>query len=857
MASINGTMISPTDPEGEGSTLPSSTKRKRSSVEAELKNDAPESKPIDQTPQATQQQITDFLEVLKSYDTSPSILNRQIPTRESSTEPQAKRQRSEAASIIARASSEVYSSLEDVMTDVKTVCSAMLEELRLPSEAVRTQYSPMPTQSSELASRITIFKKKTEDILRFEKAREALKASPHTEKVAESTRSLTNGTSASKSVTQLTTTPGENKLVLTLYGNAPGAKQLFSSLQEPVKVPGGRSDVTQLLREAGLPNGISTTQMVPIKATGLTEEKKTAPTLGELFCSSSSVPFQPPKPSRHTTRSSTVGWYQPGQIDSSRSRTGQSYHGMEITTGQWLDYNGTSIDPKQKQRERALSLGNLKASALDNADEESTKLEALFKNAYSSFAPSRDDTGALVPEGQLNRVWWQQVGEKTFDRLVENTVNITSPLGPSVETENAGLGDQELEGFEEAVKNWDESMVDPSLEDVPIKSIEDKDVEEILQEISELLEALNSYQRNRYLSRKVDEAAKPTEAETATYNTLKAQLSLMVAMLPPYAVAKLNSDQLGELDISTKIPIVTDSFKGVMEEDEEAQRAKVAEMASRSRSTQSPSTHRSSTSLYGNQYASTSRPAVPATSQFYSPSQTPIRPPSTSTSRAPSTAPAQYAQRPSSGASYRPQPAYAAATYPHQLPRPSQPAYVAPTTQYYQTPSQSYSHQQGYGSQTAMSTRYQAPTPSYPQRQSSLNGPDYRYGNGGTPRQPSPQKPQTYSPQAASAQPSRSYGTPTPSLSQERRYYQPSTTNGASVPASAPTPSQQAPGTLGATGYHTVMTAAEQSTMMERQRAQLAQQQGAQHQARSAAQAGTANGQSNPPLAGGNTVTAR
>jgi hypothetical protein len=43
---------------------------------------------------------------------------------------------------------------------------------------------------------------------------------------------------------------------------------------------------------------------------------------------------------------------------------------------------------------------------------------------------------------------------------------------------------------------------------------------------------------------------------------------------------------------------------------------------------------------------------------------------------------------------------------------------------------------------------------------------------------------------------------------------------------------------LGPTGYHTVMTPAEQSGLMERQRAQLAQQQGVQVQARNAAQAG-------------------
>lgn len=722
------------------------------------------------------------------------------------------------------------------MADVRSVCTALLDEVNLPTEAARTQYSPLPTHTSQLISATQTFKKKTEDILRHEKARQVLRRAGRAgkaEKVVETSKLLTNGYSESKPVTQLTATPGENKLVLTLYGNAPGPKQLFSSLQEPANIDGGRKDVSGPLREAGLPNGISTTQIVPIQATGLVEDKKTVPKLGELFSTSSLLPFNPPKPSRHTARGSAVGWYLPGQPDTSRLQGTQCYHGMQISVGQWLDYYATSTGPKQKLQEHAVSLGNIKPIVPDEEEDESAKLETLFQNAYSSFAPTRDDTAALVPECQLNRIWWQKVGERSFDRFVHNTINMSSAIGAEASTSKPEVTDEEMRSFEEAVSHWDEQLVDPALQDEGVKSIEDKDVEEIQLEVSELLEALNSYQRNRFLSRQPDEAGKPTEAETATYNTLKAQLSLMIAMLPPYAVAKLDGDQLKELNISTKIPILTDTFRGVMEEDEEAQRAKVAELAAnRARSGQSPSTHRTSASLYGNQYASTSRSSVP-TSQYYA-TQTPIRPPSTNSSRAPVTAPVPYVQRQSSGASYRPQPGYAGPTYPHQLPRSNQPAYVPPSTQYYQTPTQSFG-QQAYGAQTVAGNRYQAPpNASYLSRQpSATNG---LYSNGVAARQPSPQKGQPYSPQPTTVQPSRPYGTPTPSVSQDRRY-QSSIPNGAIASPQPQTP--QTTAALGATGYHTVMTPAEQSTMMERQRAQLAQQQGTQLQARTAAQAGT------------------
>jgi len=65
--------------------------------------------------------------------------------------------------------------------------------------------------------------------------------------------------------------------------------------------------------------------------------------------------------------------------------------------------------------------------------------------------------------------------------------------------------------------------------------------------------------------------------------------------------------------------------------------------------------------------------------------------------------------------------------------------------------------------------------------------------------------------------------------------------NGSSAQSPQPPQSlpqqQYHPTSLGTTNYSTFMTTEQQASMMERQRAQLAQQQGTQHQARSAAQA--------------------
>jgi hypothetical protein len=687
------------------------------------------------------------------------------------------------------------------------------------------------------------------------------------------------GSADSKSFTTVSAKTGDTKLILTLYGNAPGPRQLFSSLQLPTKVAGENRDVVQTLQEAGLPTGIVTTQIVPIQPTSVFDEKKRAQTLGELFPSPSTVPpLQPPKVSKiATTRSSTVGWYQPASADS-QART-SSYSRQPISTGHWLDYSNAAPlqNPKKRPRDRALSLGASKAPQLDAepAESEAAKLDTLFRSAYSGFAPTRDDAAAVVPESIISRLWWQRVGEKGFERLVENA-NIMEDI---VTTESAEVttpmneADEE-KGFREAVEWLEAEETHPSLELGVEKSAEEKDVEEILEGISELLETLNSYQRIRHmslnpagrpaslLSSATDTASlgtptKPTESEIATYEILKTQLTLMISSLPPFAVAKLDANQLAELSISTKIPIEVENYRGVMEEDEASMKTKQAALsaAATSRVSQpAPIPRPSSTSLYGNQY--TPRAPTPGSNQYYG-AQTPIRPPVNTLQRPSSTAPAPFpVQRPAAPTSYRPT-SYGTPTYAHQAARPIQHQYAGNSQGYLSTPpvtgyarpvGQSYQGPPQSTPQASINQRYPQ---SYTQQTPSQNGVDYRYNNGSnTGRQPSPQKP-IYSPQPAATQApapvqSRpSYSTQNSSLNSNQRPYLQNPlahspmANGSSSQSPQPQQTQhQQPQPLGPTNYSTFMTTEQQSSMMERQRAQLAQQQaGTQQQARQMAQA--------------------
>ena len=227
--------------------------------------------------------------------------------------------------------------------------------------------------------KVAAFKERAHSLVRREKASREKMASRANGNAASYTA---NGSLGTNAVTLINATPGTNKMVLTLYGNAPGAKQLFSSLQMPTKLDGESKVVLQSLREAGLSNGITTTQIVPIQATGLVGDKKRTPTLGELFPVPPNVPaMQPPKPSKvATTRSSTVGWYQPSMADPPPRNA--SYFKQSISSGQWLDYSNASPpqDIKRRQRDRTMSLGGSKAPQLDAepAEPEATKLEALF-----------------------------------------------------------------------------------------------------------------------------------------------------------------------------------------------------------------------------------------------------------------------------------------------------------------------------------------------------------------------------------------------------------------------------------------------------------------------------------------------
>jgi len=124
----------------------------------------------------------------------------------------------------------------------------------------------------------------------------------------------------------------------------------------------------------------------------------------------------------------------------------------------------------------------------------------------------------------------------------------------------------------------------------------EKDVDDLLEDISNLIETLYSYQlirnaslaitsrtpigQNSSLTELIGSPDTPSVAEFEVYKTLRAQLAVLITQLPPQAVARLDGDRLKELNVSTKILIETSIDSGVMEEDQITRIAKQTALSS-------------------------------------------------------------------------------------------------------------------------------------------------------------------------------------------------------------------------------------------------------------------------------------
>ncbi|KAH8175021.1 hypothetical protein LIA77_06440 [Sarocladium implicatum] len=736
----------------------------------------------------------------RSVDINEPILKRPLPDAHSDDEPQAKRQKSvepSASTIEEKVSSDAYAHIEDMAADLLAVIKAALSELEVNKSEDTDAKSKEKT-----ATQIRHFKEQAMDLF-------------YREKMYPQTASLANREDDANGA--------NGDVVLSLVGLAPSEKRLFSSLPRDKG-----ADVT----EQALPHGMAFTRIMP--GSSMPQEK--AQTLGELFASPRTLPtLQAPKPPKTHIKGNNLELYYPELTDKSSYRA-NSYFSQKLSTGHFLDYTtATAVaSAKSKQRERAQSLAGKKPSAND-------------------FAPCKDDSSALVSAGTVGRIWWQRAGQRNFQRMVEveyyEDTKVQEKEDKSIEIDE--------DAIQSSIDNWDDSMVDPTLADImgTKSSDHDKEADEILEEVSDLIETLASYQRirnlnlpnsqNRQTSDPVNgdmlanAGPEPSEEEQETYEVLKAQLALIIKTLPPYAVAKLNGDQLDDLLISTKVQIQSDNFKGTMEEDEAGVQARLRSQQQQqqqqhhqySQTQARPPTAQRTPSSSGMSYAK----PYQAPNQYGTPTRTPSQnqqfyrhgsygggyqqpqgmPPSAQQhrpqyqnqySRPPNGFPSQYAtqlaktQTPYGHQNMAHPGTQQRVHYPHQAPQQGTPG----------QPPRYNNYPQGYPQQAPATPGQGA----YPPQQGG-----YTNGAAGPPRTMSPQmNRQSFS---TSPHQTQRYGVPGQQQQQPQQSMQ---SQMGRFPATQGLPQQQQGGPMNMAGYPTTIPEAQQQRILEQAKARVAAQ---------------------------------
>lgn len=245
----------------------------------------------------------------------------------------------------------------------------------------------------------------------------------------------------------------------------------------------------------------------------------------------------------------------------------QDFRHQHLTTPVWIDYSkGHSLDEQdisRKYRDKGVAPSDFRAALVANdhrMNESNDNNIALYKQAFSSFAPVTDTSLSLVHDQDQNRSWWRKHGTKNIRTIFKPAYADPdqSAMSLPVETE---LVDNDFE---------DVLTYDPSADDdEPPERPEVDTIDEVLEEISHLLETVHSYQSIRSLeTRQTADPSKPSNAEFDSYELLRSQLAILIASVPPFIVAKLDGDKLSDLNISTAVRVDSVDYRGTMQADD-------------------------------------------------------------------------------------------------------------------------------------------------------------------------------------------------------------------------------------------------------------------------------------------------
>ncbi|OQD63671.1 hypothetical protein PENPOL_c009G01306 [Penicillium polonicum] len=626
------------EPHPDPATNATSGKRKRSTQDDKPSTDSSATTSRDRA--NLHESLRSLIELLLKHDTELQLLSCPFPN--STTKPRTKRAKisgdSETSNIQTCANSGKYNTLQEFLSDIERASAAVIERNQIQANGAKEDGAPL----NEVVNRIAAFKKHMNSLIG-----QSFVNQPEVK-----TETMEDDADESTELHAINVCQREDKPALTLFGNPANPKQLFSSLQKSVKVPlqsesGPEKfvEVQEELRELALPNGITATKVIPYNLDAASHPKRT---FGEVFAPRETLPkLEPPRKRSH--RANSITWTD--RFDATfdvRTFLGErsNYCLAPLPSTQWLQYGGVTSSPSYWDRvEKHTDSDNVHRHgdpALWTGPDSSA-----FQGVFSSFAPSYDSSGAIVQLASKDMVWWGQRGANRVSKLLSVPWEEDIKQNDTQTAQPGNIGELDESILDEMVESFnaqdfaiDITETDPSSEVDP----ESKEIKQMLEEVSDLLDTLSSYQRIRSFKLPSDlqlpgqqvpesnetpgldlgDVNTPSEAETLVYDTLKSSLAAIVSNLPPYAVAKLDGNQLAELNISQKVLVETPDYSGTMEKDDftlsqERAAALLAAATAANRtstpSTSRPSNYQGSHSAY-NQRAFTSNARVPGQPGF-------------------------------------------------------------------------------------------------------------------------------------------------------------------------------------------------------------------------------------------------
>ncbi|KAG9790834.1 hypothetical protein KCU88_g1161, partial [Aureobasidium melanogenum] len=538
MTEVNG--VSPPDAANSASTTHLG-KRKRTASEDISKSPA---KVKDSPLQASLQEV---LRTLRKHDSTPSLLK--YPLSTTTEAPEAKRARladGEGANdtVEGRILAGAYTSFRALMEDLNKVKIAIMNDA---TQMVNGEGQSKPNIQDKLSNTLKLIgmldpatSNGSQPNGRNDDGDDLAKASlpGYRPRHILSVRSQVNG--------------GAHLLYSGLETSGPGGEEI-EDIYEP-------SDP----KEAQLPNGFEIAEFTALggDANKQTEEKRL---LGTVFRPSGRLkPLDPPRP-KTTARGGTLTLVPYWSQNETNPHFKQDYRFAKLPSGSWIRYSGSnkSAEKDRKRARQPSTTTDYKAALEANDMKQKTELsdEELYNSVYSSFAPTCDNSGSIFSERYRSQLWWRRHGEQQLSRIFKTHEEPEEVTQEAI----AEGGEEGVVGLEEAVANFEpEEVEDP----FKVRN-EPDDVDDLLEQISELIETLSSYQKNRSLEPlAAGSIPKPSEPEVDVFEMLRTQLSILVSSLPPFAVAKLNGDQLEELNISTKLVVEAPDYPGTGQVDD-------------------------------------------------------------------------------------------------------------------------------------------------------------------------------------------------------------------------------------------------------------------------------------------------